>query len=126
MVTGVKKESSKTKVQRKVYSVLGEEVKVGYLERDVDISGVSGTGSVAEFAVSSKGNTVIFWEVGTSQFPSLEDAIKTHGHNGSTRFVILNDEVEDVPHCYECHEDPKYPRCPKHDFGCPSCLSQVG
>lgn len=101
-------------------------MKVGYLERDVDISGVSGTGSVAEFAVSSKGNTVIFWEVGTSQFPSLEDAIKTHGHNGSTRFVILNDEVEDAPHCRECHEDPKYPRCPKHDFGCPSCLSQVG
>lgn len=63
----------------------------GYVERDVDVSGVSGTGRVAEFTLSSDGRCVVFWEYGHSYFDSLDFAIQTHGHNGNTRFVIVDD-----------------------------------
>lgn len=107
-------------------------MKVGYLERSVDVSGVSGTGSVAEFSVASDGRCTIYWAVGIGNFPSLEEAIAVHGHEGSTTFVILNDEVEDAPHCVDCHSIKQFgnvfseAKCVTHDFGCPSCLSQVG
>lgn len=101
-------------------------MKVGYLERHEDVSGVTGTGPVAEFAIASDGRLAVFWGIGVGLWPSLEEMLEVHGHGGKTIAVILNDEVEDIPHCNACHEDPKHPQCPKHDFGCPACLSQVG
>jgi hypothetical protein len=100
-------------------------LKRGIVDRHEDVSGQSGTGSVAEFAVAIDGRTVVFWETGHSFFPSLEAAIKTHGHQGKTSFIIL-DEDHGVNHCIECHEDPKHPSCPNHDFGCPGCLATIG
>lgn len=99
----------------------------GVVERDEDVSGVSGTGKVSTFVVNDDGRTVVFWPVGESRFPTLQDAINTHGHNGKTRFVILDDKDMEEEHCLGCHaslDDPG--TCTVHpDFGCPGCLNGV-
>lgn len=65
-----------------------------HLERDTDVSGVSGTGIVAEGVVFSDGVTVVRWVVGEHQstvvWPSLEAVEAIHGHHGATR-VVLDD-----------------------------------
>jgi hypothetical protein len=62
--------------------------------RDVDVSGVSGTGHVAEVAVFSDGHAAVHW---LSDFPtttphvSMESVRHIHAHNGATRFVPVDD-----------------------------------
>lgn len=64
--------------------------------RDVDVSGISGTGIVAEGVVFDNGKTVIHW-FGERQsivvWELLEDAIEIHGHNGNTQFVFEQEKV---------------------------------
>ena len=76
-------------------------MKAFELIRDVDDSGVSGTGKVAEACVFSNGRCVVAW-VGLEKtgvqsiviYDSLEDAEKIHGHQGHTRFVeVVSDPV---------------------------------
>jgi hypothetical protein len=95
----------------------------GIVERDEDVSGVTGTGIVSEFCIASDGRIVIFWPAGHGYFNSLEEAVKVHGHNGKTRFIILDDDVEDPGHCKYCHSAAI---CNNHDFGCPRCLVEAG
>lgn len=97
-------------------------MKRGVVERDIDVSGVTGTGSVSEFVIATDGRLVIFWPVGVGVWPSLEDAVKVHGHDGKTRFVILDDPELDVAHCENCHDGRK---CRQHNFECPGCLAGV-
>ena len=101
-------------------------MKRGYLARDEDISTVTGTGNVANFCINDDGQTVIFWDVGVGVWPSLEAAQKVHGHNGKTRFVILDDpEARAIPHCVLCHDESNHP-CPTHlSSACPGCLETV-
>lgn len=58
------------------------------LWREVDVSGISGTGTVAEGCEFSDGSTVVHW-VGelpsTSVWPSVRDVAAIHGHNGKTQ-----------------------------------------
>jgi hypothetical protein len=64
--------------------------------RDVDVTGISGTGSIAQGVVFADGTTVIHWQVGkpsTAVWVRLQDAIDVHGHEGLTRFVWLDGEV---------------------------------
>lgn len=103
-------------------------MKRGVVERDIDVSGVTGTGSVSEFVIATDGRLVIFWPVGVGVWPSLEDAIKVHGHDGKTRFVILDDPELDVAHCSTCHFFIKEGRgflCDFHKNECPGCLAGV-
>lgn len=104
-------------------------MKRGYLEREADVSGVTGTGNVAELVIASDGRVVIFWPTGEGVWPNLEEAMKVHGHGGKTIAVILDDpELEDVSHCEDCHTiviAGSGGECDKHDFGCPACLNQV-
>lgn len=101
-------------------------MKVGYLERNEDVSGVTGTGPVAEFAIASDGRLAIFWGVGVGVWPSLEEMLEVHGHGGKTIAVILNDKAENIAHCDTCHHHmANGGSCSDHDFGCPACLSQV-
>lgn len=93
-------------------------MKRGVVERDEDVSGVTGVGKVSEFTIATDGRVVIFWPSGHGYFDSLEEAIKVHGHNGKTRFVILDDEEES--HCVKCHSASI---C-EHVY-CPGCLSVV-
>jgi hypothetical protein len=106
-------------------------VKRGVVERDFDVSGVTGTGKVSTFCINDDGRIVIFWPTGHGYFDSLEEAIKVHGHNGHTRFVILDDPELDTPeHCEACHysdADRGAPLCGLHKAkGCPSCLEIAG
>jgi len=100
-------------------------MKRGVVERDEDVSGVTGTGKVSEFAIATDGRCVVFWPEGVGVWPSLEAAIRVHGHNGKTRFVITDDELAEVEHCGACHKT-QHLRCASHDFGCPGCLLRAG
>jgi hypothetical protein len=60
-----------------------------YLDRIRDISGVSGTGRVADGIVWADGTVTIRWlgdRPSTVNWDSLEDAIAIHGHSGATVF----------------------------------------
>ncbi|MDH6199170.1 hypothetical protein M2272_005838 [Mycobacterium frederiksbergense] len=58
------------------------------LERVEDVSGVSGTGTVAEGVQFSDGRVALRWVVGehrsTVTWDSIESVEKIHGHNGAT------------------------------------------
>lgn len=61
------------------------------LNRREDISGVSGTGIVAEAVVFNSGKVAISWlhSGALALYDSLSLAIEIHGHNGSTVFEIV-------------------------------------
>jgi hypothetical protein len=65
------------------------------LHRDVDHSGVSGTGVVAEGVQFTDGTCALRWGgecASTVVWASIADAEKIHGHGGATRFVFLDEE----------------------------------
>jgi len=65
-------------------------VKTFTLQRDTDVSGVSGTGQVAEGVQFSDGICVIRWygvHQSTVVWPSIESVEAIHGHGGATRIV---------------------------------------
>lgn len=70
-----------------------------HLVRTVDISGVSGTGVVAEGVQFLDGTVVYKWRPRTPGGPSqvavwesIEDCIAVHGHGGATTVHWLDDE----------------------------------
>lgn len=91
------------------------------MHRQVDETGISGTGHIADGIVFDDGSVVIRWRTenpGTTMFGSLEHAKAVHGHAGKTQFVfrdaLLPGEkevyfcamcfsVEDLAgHCFNC------------------------
>ncbi len=65
------------------------------LVRDRDVTGISGTGVVAEGIVFQGGQTVICWTCPpftVSVFPSPEAVLAVHGHQGNTR-IVWNEET---------------------------------
>lgn len=65
-----------------------------YLQRNVDETGISGTGRVAEGVQFSDGRCALRWmtrpaSLGT--YDSIEDLEAIHGHGGLTR-VVWDDE----------------------------------
>lgn len=64
------------------------------LHRDVDASGVSGEGLVAEGVRFTDGTCALRWLTDTAStaiYDSAADLIAIHGHNGATRMVWLPD-----------------------------------
>jgi hypothetical protein len=64
------------------------------LARDVDVSGVSGVGIVADGVVFPDGVSVIRWRGerrSTVVWPSVEDVEAIHGHNGATRIEWVDE-----------------------------------
>lgn len=62
-----------------------------YLQRDQDVTGVSGVGRVAEGVVFSTGWVALTWltEVNSLVFyPSMMNVEHIHGHGGMTRIVF--------------------------------------
>lgn len=65
------------------------------LQREEDLTGVSGTGVVAEGTEFSNGTVVLVW---TSQWPTsvvfhdkgMESVEHIHGHNGRTKIVWVD------------------------------------
>ena len=61
-----------------------------HLEREVDVSGVSGCGLVACGVMFCDGQVALHWESNHSSiniYKSVSDCLFIHGHNGSTRLV---------------------------------------
>lgn len=64
-----------------------------YLYRSHDVSGVSGTGIVAEGVEFSDGSAVLRWRSelsSTGFYKSVLELEKIHGHEGSTRLVWVD------------------------------------
>lgn len=69
-----------------------------HLQRDSDVSGISGTGLVAEGVQFSDGTTVLRWCAAVTSRPDhvrpttvvhddVQSVIGLHGHGGATRIV---------------------------------------
>ena len=66
-------------------------MKTFKLVRTVDVSGVSGTGEVAEGVELHDGQCVLSWfgQYHTLEVsPNIESIIAIHGHNGATKVVF--------------------------------------
>lgn len=74
------------------------------LQRDVDVTGVSGTGVVADGVVFPDGVTVLRWRLSGTSRPafvrpttviheSVDNVIGLHGHDGKTRVEWLDIEA---------------------------------
>lgn len=70
-----------------------------FLRRDTDVSGVSGTGVVAEGIEFSDGTVAMRW---ISDWPTsvvfhgkgIESVMAIHGHGGSTKIIFLDGETK--------------------------------
>lgn len=63
------------------------------LNRKKDVSGISGTGHVADGVVFEDGTVVIHWRgerTSTVVWDSLDDAIHVHAHQGATEFQWID------------------------------------
>jgi hypothetical protein len=63
--------------------------------RHADVSGISGTGRVAEGIQFSSGTCVIEWLSRTPSmgiFDSVEDLLAVHGHDGATELIWLDED----------------------------------
>ena len=70
------------------------------LVRVEDVSGVSGTGSVAEGVVFSVGTAALSWcspVRSVTLYHSVDDLIKIHGHEGRTRIEWLDPPESEQP-----------------------------
>lgn len=65
-------------------------MRVFRLVRSEDVSGVSGTGTVADGVVFPDGVTILRWRTArgsTAVYDSVKDVERIHGHDGKTRLV---------------------------------------
>jgi len=81
-----------------------------YLIRDTDVTGVSGTGIVAQGCLFDNGHAAITWLGETASdviwtpsitesgepLSALEKIMRVHGHNGATRVVFVGHSVSGV------------------------------
>lgn len=66
-------------------------LKTFVLQRQVDVSGISGTGIVAEGVLWEDGTCTIRWKgdrPSIVHWQSIEHAESVHGHGGHTMFVF--------------------------------------
>jgi hypothetical protein len=65
------------------------------LVRKRDVTGISGTGIVAEGAVFTNGFSVLCWRrepYAVGMYQSLADLIAVHGHEGATQVQFIDDD----------------------------------
>lgn len=78
------------------------------LVRDQDITGVSGTGIVAEGVVFSTGWVALTWLTAINSivfYPSIDNVYHIRGHGGATRVVWLDEAPQHCPAC-GLNQDP--------------------
>ena len=69
-----------------------------YLERIVDVSGVSGLGIIAEGCEFDTKACALVWLQGKgaqSFYPDIETLVAIHGHEGNTKLVYVDNESTD-------------------------------
>ena len=65
-----------------------------YLQRDVDETGISGTGKVAEGVQYTNGWCSMMWLTAVFSlvtYPSIDSVEHIHGHGGKTRIVFVDE-----------------------------------
>lgn len=75
-------------------------VRVFYLNRTEDVSGVSGTGRVAEGIEFSNGKVIIHWpsdKPSTNIYENMKQMLNVHGHGGKLDVVVMFEEPEPEP-----------------------------
>lgn len=78
------------------------------LHRDIDSSGVSGTGVVAQGVQFDSGQCAMTWLTqwnSVAVYPDLETLEAIHGHNGNTRVVFMEGPATKSMSC--CCEECK-------------------
>lgn len=76
------------------------------LERDMDISGISGTGIVADGVIWPDGTVSVRWRgdrPSIVHWASLDDVKAIHGHGGATRIVLPASERERLAAIAQAH-----------------------
>ena len=71
----------------------GETARPFWLQRDHDVTGVSGTGIIAHGVLWPDGTASVRWtgpRPSTVFWDSVDDAIAVHGHGGHTRIVFAD------------------------------------
>ncbi|MEV6313581.1 hypothetical protein AB0M10_33970 [Streptomyces sp. NPDC051840] len=64
-----------------------------HLDRSEDLTGVSGTGTVAGGVIFPDGVVAMRWNTGTSStaiYDSIDAVLEIHGHNGATVVTLLD------------------------------------
>ena len=67
------------------------EPKLFHLQRDIDVSGLSGIGRVAEGVLFSDGKCILKWNSDISSIvihESIDNVKKLHSHDGKTKIVF--------------------------------------
>jgi hypothetical protein len=75
----------------------GDEMKLFELRREVDESGVSGTGVVAQGIIFDNGKIAMTWlsrHTSVAVYDNMEQVIGIHGHGGKTKVVQIADLAE--------------------------------
>lgn len=71
-------------------------MKKFHLEREIDISGISGCGKVAEGVIFTDTNECVIHWLGEHSciniYHSIDDAIYVHGHSGATKIIFDDPE----------------------------------
>jgi hypothetical protein len=79
--------------RKEVVAMSARQVRRFELEREVDVSGVSGTGAVAFGAQAPDGTCVLWWDSehdSIAIYPTMETLLAIHGHGGTTRVVYID------------------------------------
>lgn len=66
-------------------------LKIFFLERSQDVSGISGVGIIAEGCLFDSGEAVVHWfgaHASINIYKSIDDILFVHGHNGSTKLIF--------------------------------------
>lgn len=96
--SGVYKASGRRRPSRPLCVFWGVLMRPFHLVRNVDVTGVSGTGAVAEGVMFGNGKLVLGWlteHTSVAVYDSLESLVAIHGHDGHTRIVWA--DVLDAP-----------------------------
>lgn len=70
-----------------------------WLIRDIDVTGVSGEGRVAEGVRFTDGSVALRWRgpyASTAVWDGIDDVLAVHGHNGSTRVEWIDEPARVV------------------------------
>lgn len=68
-------------------------MKLFYLSRIEDETGISGTGRVAEGVIFSDGRVALRWiskHRSTAIYDNINDVLFIHGHNGKTELIFVD------------------------------------
>lgn len=77
-----------------------------HLQRSVDVTGLSGTGRVAEGCVWPDGSASVWWHGEAKSvvyWPRITHAKRVHGHGGATQFVWHHDPHDRLQRIASAH-----------------------